>query len=286
MTTSLGRVDDADQFSIGELSRRTGVPQATLRTWEARYGQPRALPRTRGHRRYDASAVATVRAIQGHRATGLTLEAAVNRATSHRPAAPSVFADLRERYPELAPQRLSKPTLLALTRALEDEYVARAGSAVLFATFQRESYYRRSESRWRDLAATADFAAVFADFTDPAAPDDVLHLVPLTPKTPLLREWVLVCDSADHPACLAGWERPGQDSLAEDDREFETVWSLDPRVVRSAARTCLETVATVWPDQAETLRARLADEPSPPSPDLRRATTLFQRVVGYVDAQR
>ena len=39
-------------FSIGELSRRTGVPVATLRTWESRYGQPRS-------RRCRAGTVAT-----------------------------------------------------------------------------------------------------------------------------------------------------------------------------------------------------------------------------------
>jgi DICT domain-containing protein len=276
--------EDADTFSIGELSRRTGVRQATLRTWEARYGQPRALPRTTGHRRYDESAVAAVGAILSHRASGLTMEAAVARATPDETAAPSVFAGLRERYPDLVAQRLSKRTLLALTRAIEDEYAARAAQAVLFAAFQQEPFLRRSESRWRDLASTAEFTAVFAAFDDEPTAQDLLHVVPLSRRSPLRREWVLVCDSPGHAACLAGWERPGQAGRADADRDYETLWSLDPRVVRTAARICLATAAPFWPREAEMLEGRLADTPAAASRDLRRANSLFQRVVEYVDA--
>ena len=63
--------DADDVFAIGELSRRTGVPQATLRTWETRYGLPRPRRLPGGHRRYDASAVREVERVLAHRATGL-----------------------------------------------------------------------------------------------------------------------------------------------------------------------------------------------------------------------
>ena len=41
-----------DGLSIGELARRTGVPAATLRSWEDRYGFPRPQRLGGGHRRY------------------------------------------------------------------------------------------------------------------------------------------------------------------------------------------------------------------------------------------
>lgn len=59
-------------LSIGALSRATGVPVETLRTWERRYGVPRARRRSSGHRVYPLDDVAhlrrVVRALElGHR---------------------------------------------------------------------------------------------------------------------------------------------------------------------------------------------------------------------------
>jgi hypothetical protein len=40
------------QISIGALSRATGIPVETLRTWEARYGFPIPERKRSGHRVY------------------------------------------------------------------------------------------------------------------------------------------------------------------------------------------------------------------------------------------
>ena len=40
-------------LSIGGLARATGVPAATLRSWEDRYGFPRPQRLAGGHRRYE-----------------------------------------------------------------------------------------------------------------------------------------------------------------------------------------------------------------------------------------
>lgn len=275
-----------EAFAIGELSRRTGVPQATLRTWETRYGLPRPRRLPGGHRRYDESAVSEVERVLAHRAAGLGTEAAVSRVVSERLAAsPSVFATLRDRHPELVPQRLSKRTLLGLTRGIEDEYVARADRPALFATFQQQRFFAQSERRWRSLARTAAFAAVFADFDHSSIDESSLRLVALTPTAPLTREWVLVCDSPRHAACVAGWEAPGQETWPDSRREFETVWTVDPRVVRRAATTCAEHVRAAMPDAAGDLDTLLQDSPPEPSADVRRADDLFHRVLGYLDAR-
>jgi methanogenic corrinoid protein MtbC1 len=61
------------RLSIGALSRATGIPVETLRTWESRYGFPVPERRPSGHRVYALSTVPRLRRIaealaRGHRA--------------------------------------------------------------------------------------------------------------------------------------------------------------------------------------------------------------------------
>ena len=274
-------------LSISDLADRTGVPQATLRTWEARYGSPlpRRLPG--GHRRYTEQDVALVQAVLRHRATGLGLETAIARAAaaSAEPE-PSVFAGLRKRHPALTPQILAKPTMLALTRAIEDECCARAAQPVLFASFQRERFFRQSQERWQELSRTAEHVAVFADFAGAsatAAQMEAMTRVRVPEEAPLGREWLLVCDAGDYPACLAGWELPGQDETVDAARRYEVLWTLEPPIVREAARICLGLAASFDQPLPSDVGERLSDTTPPASADLQRATSLFHRVVGYVD---
>jgi DNA-binding transcriptional MerR regulator len=60
-------------FTIGALSRATGVPPDTLRTWERRYGFPKPERTDTGHRRYSQATLERLRLIRealqlGHRA--------------------------------------------------------------------------------------------------------------------------------------------------------------------------------------------------------------------------
>ncbi|HET9250568.1 MAG TPA: MerR family transcriptional regulator [Candidatus Eisenbacteria bacterium] len=62
----------ARPLSIGALSRATGIPAETLRTWERRYGNPRPKRKPSGHRLYPAAFVERLRRVarllaQGHR---------------------------------------------------------------------------------------------------------------------------------------------------------------------------------------------------------------------------
>lgn len=61
------------RLSIGAVSRATGIPVPTLRTWERRYGFPVPERRPSGHRQYPATVIEHLRAIAsaleaGHRA--------------------------------------------------------------------------------------------------------------------------------------------------------------------------------------------------------------------------
>ena len=53
-------------LTIGDLARRTGVPSATLRSWESRHGFPRPARMAGGHRRYAESEVAAVLDVVRH----------------------------------------------------------------------------------------------------------------------------------------------------------------------------------------------------------------------------
>src|SRR5687768_7342461 len=111
-------------LTISDLAERTGVPAATLRSWESRYDFPRPIRLPGGHRRYAEPDVAAVLEVLHHRDSGLALKAAVRRATTESLQSRSVYAELRRRHSELTPRLLSKTSLLALSHAIEDECCA------------------------------------------------------------------------------------------------------------------------------------------------------------------
>lgn len=161
------------------------------------------------HRRYSEHDLALVRAVVRARETGLSLPAAIELASGEADEQPtSVYAALRARVPGLEPQLIPKRGVLAMSRAIEDESMARAERPLLFGCFQRERFYRQSEERWRELARTAERAVVLADFRRVRRPRQAPLEVPIRPSEPVAREWVIVCESAGFAACLAGWERP------------------------------------------------------------------------------
>ena len=57
--------------SIGGLSRATGVPIETLRTWEQRYGFPKSVRKPSGHRQFAVANVERIRRIAGALERGL-----------------------------------------------------------------------------------------------------------------------------------------------------------------------------------------------------------------------
>jgi DICT domain-containing protein len=276
--------DAAMTLSIGDLVERTGVPAGTLRSWERRYGVPAPGRAVSGHRRYSPSDVDLVLETLRHRSAGLSMPSAVERARSgiqHHHA--SVYAGLRAKYPALRVQDLGKPAVLALSRAIEDECCVRAESPVLFAGFQEERHFRASEERWRDLSRTARTAVVFARFERSA-----LQARPVRIRLPetsvLVREWILVCDAPDHPGCVVGWERPGPPEDGSATRRFETLWSVEPQVVRDAARLCAEAADRLHPGVCAELGPLLEPSPPPTSPQIRNASAVLDRMLEYLTA--
>ncbi len=282
----------ATGLTIGDLARRTGVTPAVLRTWETRYGFPTPKRRDSGHRRYAESDVALIEQVVRRRDAGVRLEVAIAEAAATRaPETPSVFAELRRRHPHLVAHRLRKSTLLALSWALEDECCAQARRPTLFGAFQEERYYDPAAKRWAELARVARATFAMADFPAEAATGNGTGgngvrrpiRVPLAADAPMRREWAVVCDAPDLPAALAAWELPGQSTVRDRDRIFESVWTLDPRAVRDAARVCARVAQDAGCAEAGPVLYELADDPVASTTDIVAATTLFNRIVAYVD---
>ena len=197
----------------------------------------------------------------------------------------SVYWQLAKR-PHVTSYRLSKATLIALSWAIEDQFCTPAESPLLFGAFQRPKFFRPARRRWEHLAATAAQAMVFAQFdeadTGAGAGEGPLR-IGLAAEAPLAQEWVIVCDSRDLPVVLAAWEMPGQTVVAERDRIFQAVWTMEPEAVRLASRICAQVAADSGVEEAKPVLYALADNPPPAVIGPAEASELFSRVIAYLD---
>ncbi len=269
-------------LSIGDVVARTGVSEGTLRMWERRYGFPAPERTARGHRRYDEEQVRRIRQVVTARSAGLSLGAAIERARREDDRGNSIFAACRQRHPELAQLRLRQPAMVALSHAIEDESLARAEKGMLFASFQRQRFYRRAESRWRQLAEGAALAIVFADFErvrDSSRPVEV----PL-PEDALAREWAIVCDAATSAACLVGREPPSSNAdQPSASRVFEVVWSVEPQIVREATRICASLAARAIGRLPREATSRIEAQPAAlADAQVRLAAAIANRALSYM----
>ncbi len=252
--------------------------------WERRYGFPTPRRLASGHRRYGEADIELVRRVASERAGGMSLAGAIARVTSSAAIAPSsVYAALRRRRPDLEPRTLSKPMLIALSHAIEDESLSRAEHPLLFGSFQTRRFYRQAQPRWREFSRGAELAVAFADFDRVRTPRGAPAEIPVDRSHPLAREWAVVCCAADHAACLAAWEPPATVPGRRQKRILESIWSVEPDVVWEAARICAGIAATKRPALIDPVRARLETDPGPPAPQqLRLATAITNRLLSYL----
>jgi len=251
--------------------------------WESRHGFPSAAgPRGR-HRRYGENDVESVGEVLRLRSNGLSLAAAIAsvRASQDRPQN-SVFSGLRRSHPEVQPLVLRKPAVLALTRAIEDEYLAGGTSGLLIASFQRVAFYRSSQRRWREFARTATLAVALADFDAMRWPEDGPVEVPIPRDHALNREWALIVNAPQAGACLAALEQTSAVELPDCERRFEVLWSFEPGVVQSATRVATGLVEAFAPDVAQRLPSQADEAPAGSPPQLRFATSLAHRTIAYL----
>jgi DICT domain-containing protein len=102
--------------------------------------------------------------------------------------------------------------------------------------------------------------------------------VAIGPRSPLLREWAVICVAPRSSACLIGWEYP--DRGRRTSRAFEAVWSVDAAVVQAAARAALATATEHAPRlHLPTVQSALAR----PTLDADRLVALTDRIVANLD---
>ena len=276
-------------LAIKDVAERTGLAAGTIRMWEQRYGVPMPERTPGGYRMYSDEDVEILRRAVRLRERGLSVSAALKRARAAGGATdrPSIYGAIITGDAPTRPQVLRKRTLLAISRAIEDETLARAAGPVVFGAFQRERNYRAVQHRYRRLAAVADAAVVFADFAGPRMADGEPAEVPIDTGDSVGNEWAVVIDAPGYAACLLAWERPRsarEDAeTADGDRRFETLWTMDPRVVRQAALAGCSLARRAAPDLAGRIERTLADRPlavESPAPAL---TALTNRVVAYLE---
>ena len=274
-------VNAADAIlTTAQLAERTGIAAPTLRVWESRHGFPEPLREAGGHRRYRSADVELVRAVVALRGEGLSLPAAIARASAANTRPPSIFAGLVQQRPDLSPMRVGKPAMIEMSRALEDEYCAQAGGGILVGSFQRVCFYRQSERRWKDFARTSTVAVALADFkrlrVRPRAPIEV----PVAAEHPLAREWTIIFHHPAASGCLAAWEIPVEGAAVT--RRFEAVWSPDPAVALHGIALAASLVQPVAPIAASRLREAVGDTGASVPVSPRAVVTQAQRIISYL----
>ena len=277
-------------LAIKDVAERTGLAAGTIRMWEQRYGVPTPERTPGGYRMYSDGDVDLLRRALVLRERGLSVRAALARARAAGGPTdrPSIYGAIISGDAPIRPQVLRKRTLLAISRAIEDETLARAAGPVVFGAFQRERNYRAVQHRYERLAAVAEAAVVFADFAAPRFAAGAPAELPIEPDGSLGNEWVVVVDAPGYAACLLAWERPRSPredaETADRDRLFETVWTLDPAVVRQAALVGCSLARLAAPELADRIERTLSDRPlaaEAPAPAL---TALTNRLVAYLEA--
>lgn len=270
---------------IRDVARRTGLAAGTIRMWEQRYGFPEPRRTASGYRLYSEEEVETLSHAVELRRGGMSVPSALERARAQRrPAHASIFGAVPH---EGRSRRLRKRTLVALSRAIEDQAMASAARPLVMGSFQRARHYLGVEHRYERLARMSDLTVVFADFGEPqgrpAAGAPVR--VHVEEDASLGHEWAVVVDATGFAACLSAWEPPTAEPPADDrDRVFEAFWTLDPTVVREASRSGAACAREAGADVADDIDALLRDRPQAPDAASAPLEALTARMVAYLES--
>ena len=275
-------------LAIKDLAEQTGLAPGTIRMWEQRYGFPEPGRTGSGYRQYTAEDVLALRRVLAFKREGLSIRTAIDRARATAGATdrPSIYGALMsdERTPR--PQLLRKRTLCAISRAMEEEALARAAAPIVVGAFQRVANYDVVRHRYDRIAQRADACVVFADFEAPGGGDGGSFEVPIDADDAMGNEWAVVVDAPGYAACLLAWEQPGHEfggDVPDMDRRFESIWTIDPEVVRRATHVACALVGARDVALQERLESLLRDRPlatEQPAPAL---TALTNRILGLLE---
>ncbi|MBP0007211.1 MULTISPECIES: DICT sensory domain-containing protein [unclassified Roseofilum] len=209
---------------------------------------------------------------------------------------PSVLADLLQRLPQLRSQIYFKPSLTALSHAMEDQVLAGAGAdqPLVIANFQRERFYRQESHRYRRIAQKTDQVYVLAaPETEFKNASQEYETIAFSSQDELKHEWHLVIIGQQYATCLICRERdPSGMGLPEiplmtmdQARRFEGIWTFDRQICEQAAQALLSRILEYRPELAakvEQAQTRITQAPAcqishlDPAPFAERLVTYLQ----------
>jgi DNA-binding transcriptional MerR regulator len=275
----------SEGIPIKELATRTGIQAGTIRMWEQRYGFPQPGRTDSGYRVYSEEDVETLRRVAALRARGLSVPAALERAREWTGPTdrPSLFGAAVANVPGGA-RILRKRTMLAISRAIEDETLASGAGPIIMSAFQLETRYRAMERRYRRLARVADATIIFADFERPSVQPGRPAEIPIPDDATLGDEWSVVVDAPGYAACLVGFEcLDNPPDLPDRERRFETVWTVDPEIVRKMSLLGAAIAAQADPAYGQQLEDLLSERPLAYERPAHGLTALTNRIVAYLE---
>lgn len=172
---------------------------------------------------------------------------------------PSILEDLLQVLPELRPQMYFKPSLTALSHAMEDQILAGSDRPIVIANFQRERFYRQEAQRYLRISQRTDQVYVLAaPETDFANRSGHHETIAFAPTDALAQEWHLVVIGVHYAACLICRERqvvlPPDAPIqvaADQLRRFEGIWSFERETAVQAAILLLDRILQYRPELAQ-----------------------------------
>lgn len=178
-------------------------------------------------------------------------------------------------------RQIAKPTLTALSFAVE-EFAAEAGAdATVVALFQHDAYLHQAAARYAQLAAQG--ALVVTACAGGAVPTDGVHHVALAAGEPLATEWAVLLVSPVLSAYVGGTDTLEIDPDAptmEDGRSFTASLEMDRDMVAAQARRIVDGLADrLDPDVVASLRAAVDGSLSIPRSDAERAVAAATTVL-------
>ena len=209
--------------------------------------------------------------------------------------AASILESLLTAIPELRSKLYFKPSLTALSHAMEDQVLAGSDRPLVIANFQRERFYRQEATRYLRISQQTEQVYVLAaPETDFKNQFDHYETVAFDPSDELAHEWHLVVLGSSYASCLICRERPSHSDQEmsmfaglDQARRFEGFWTFDRQVVCAAADLMLDRVLLYRPELADKVaqaRQLWIAPPAPTEVNCIDPAPFAERLVTYLQA--
>ncbi|MGF1602946.1 MAG: DICT sensory domain-containing protein [Thermosynechococcaceae cyanobacterium] len=208
----------------------------------------------------------------------------------------SLLQAVLKTQPQLRSQIYFKPTLVALSRAMEDLVLAEKEATLVIACFQQERFHRQETRRYERIARHTDQLFVLtapetdSDFDDSSYPYEV---VPFPLNDELTKEWHLIVVGQHYSSCVLLREHGETIATTDQARRFEGVWTFDSQVCEIAARLLLKRTALYRPELSEKIERSLQSfhlkegmGSRPESLQSIQSNIFGQRLVTYLQASQ